>query len=297
MCTELASDPILTSSSHSGGGHGLSSACLASLSMGSAIHVPASCPVLAPISAPSSANACTAHSSMPLAATPSGMSPMLVCSTVAANTSVITPLHARVSAPMQVPVSVPLPKASQDQEHVPQDQLPQILEPWATPKLCVDKLDLTAENKWKIWDAPKLDQIQLPLVDSWMPFASGDLDEQKDASRPVAQAVPIEPEIQWSCCLFPSVPQQGSPGRSSGDSISSVPLASSKSLWSDQSAFADQQAFPLPPRSWGDANGFESHQRVPAEFVDCITQEVMLDPVITADGHSYERAAIEQWLK
>ncbi|CAI5474457.1 unnamed protein product [Closterium sp. Yama58-4] len=35
---------------------------------------------------------------------------------------------------------------------------------------------------------------------------------------------------------------------------------------------------------------------VPPAFVDCITQEIMQDPVITADGHSYERAAIENWL-
>ncbi|CAI5989438.1 unnamed protein product [Closterium sp. NIES-65] len=35
---------------------------------------------------------------------------------------------------------------------------------------------------------------------------------------------------------------------------------------------------------------------VPPAFVDCITQEIMRDPVITADGHSYERAAIEKWL-
>jgi hypothetical protein len=28
-----------------------------------------------------------------------------------------------------------------------------------------------------------------------------------------------------------------------------------------------------------------------------ITQEVMKDPVIAADGHSYERAAIEKWFK
>lgn len=47
-------------------------------------------------------------------------------------------------------------------------------------------------------------------------------------------------------------------------------------------------------RGWDDADG---SQKVPAEFVDCITQEIMEDPVITADGHSYERTAIEKWLK
>lgn len=61
-----------------------------------------------------------------------------------------------------------------------------------------------------------------------------------------------------------------------------------KSLWSDISAFN------AAVRIWDDA---DSHQKVPPEFVDCITQEIMQDPVITADGHSYERTAIEKWLK
>ncbi|KAH7405486.1 hypothetical protein KP509_15G072300 [Ceratopteris richardii] len=53
-------------------------------------------------------------------------------------------------------------------------------------------------------------------------------------------------------------------------------------------------ALKTPMQLWDDA---DNSQKVPAEFVDCITQEIMEDPVITADGHSYERAAIEKWLK
>ena len=34
----------------------------------------------------------------------------------------------------------------------------------------------------------------------------------------------------------------------------------------------------------------------PVDFFCPITQEMMVDPVICADGHSYERAAISQWL-
>ena len=34
----------------------------------------------------------------------------------------------------------------------------------------------------------------------------------------------------------------------------------------------------------------------PTEYLCPITQEVMADPVSTADGHTYERAAIERWL-
>ncbi|EOD04946.1 hypothetical protein EMIHUDRAFT_69023, partial [Emiliania huxleyi CCMP1516] len=34
----------------------------------------------------------------------------------------------------------------------------------------------------------------------------------------------------------------------------------------------------------------------PHDFVCPITTEVMSDPVMAADGHSYERSAIERWL-
>jgi hypothetical protein len=35
----------------------------------------------------------------------------------------------------------------------------------------------------------------------------------------------------------------------------------------------------------------------PEQFLCPITLQIMQDPVITADGHSYERAAIESWLE
>eukprot|EP00299_Pterocystis_sp_00344_P007392 c2377_g1_i1.p1 GENE.c2377_g1_i1~~c2377_g1_i1.p1 ORF type:complete len:212 (-),score=21.67 c2377_g1_i1:47-682(-) len=35
---------------------------------------------------------------------------------------------------------------------------------------------------------------------------------------------------------------------------------------------------------------------IPSEFICPITQELMLDPVLTIDGHSYERKSIENWL-
>ena len=34
-----------------------------------------------------------------------------------------------------------------------------------------------------------------------------------------------------------------------------------------------------------------------SNFICCITQEEMKDPVVAADGHSYERDAIQAWLK
>jgi hypothetical protein len=36
---------------------------------------------------------------------------------------------------------------------------------------------------------------------------------------------------------------------------------------------------------------------IPPSFCCPVTDEVMIDPVICSDGHTYERAAIEQWLQ
>ena len=36
---------------------------------------------------------------------------------------------------------------------------------------------------------------------------------------------------------------------------------------------------------------------IPNELICPITMELMTEPVIAADGHSYEKAAIEEWLK
>ena len=35
---------------------------------------------------------------------------------------------------------------------------------------------------------------------------------------------------------------------------------------------------------------------IPQEFFDCITTDIMLDPVIAWDGHTYERGPIARWL-
>ncbi|EOD05030.1 hypothetical protein EMIHUDRAFT_220523 [Emiliania huxleyi CCMP1516] len=34
----------------------------------------------------------------------------------------------------------------------------------------------------------------------------------------------------------------------------------------------------------------------PADFICPITTELMVDPVMAADGHAYERTAMERWL-
>ena len=37
------------------------------------------------------------------------------------------------------------------------------------------------------------------------------------------------------------------------------------------------------------------HRKVPPDFLCPITQEIMTDPVMALDGHSYERDAIQTW--
>jgi hypothetical protein len=44
------------------------------------------------------------------------------------------------------------------------------------------------------------------------------------------------------------------------------------------------------------APGVGDDEEPPDEFVCPITQEVMDDPAVAADGHTYERAAIERWM-
>ena len=54
------------------------------------------------------------------------------------------------------------------------------------------------------------------------------------------------------------------------------------------------------PGAPGGEEGVEaprSKEDPPDEFVCPITQELMIDPVVIADGHAYERCAIETWLQ
>ena len=51
-----------------------------------------------------------------------------------------------------------------------------------------------------------------------------------------------------------------------------------------------------PPSTLEDHEQRILQQEVPPEFLCPITYCVMIDPVVCADGHSYERSAIERWL-
>ena len=47
----------------------------------------------------------------------------------------------------------------------------------------------------------------------------------------------------------------------------------------------------------GPSSATEMEAEVPDEFVCPITSEIMADPVVTADGFTFERSAIEKWLE
>ena len=39
-----------------------------------------------------------------------------------------------------------------------------------------------------------------------------------------------------------------------------------------------------------------NNENINYNFICSITHEIMIDPVISSDGHTYERSAIEKWL-
>ena len=49
-------------------------------------------------------------------------------------------------------------------------------------------------------------------------------------------------------------------------------------------------------RSSESGSAAKEEEEPPADFICPITTELMSDPVMAADGHSYERSAIERWL-
>ncbi|CAM6044565.1 unnamed protein product [Sphagnum compactum] len=210
----------------------------------------------------------------------------------------------------QPPIHAPAAGLSWD-GMVPIEQPPQILEPWAADESnlgprrqafrAVNELlgeeAASGEGKWRMWEAPQLDQIQLPSVfvnqspSPWMLPLGSRVSERAAPPSPSCVGVSGDLETQFPASLFSPQPTQNMTSVGSDPLNGILPAQlNSRSLWSDQSAFESAM------RIWDD--GDLVHQpHLPAEFIDCITQEVMQDPVITADGHSYERSAILRWLQ
>lgn len=158
---------------------------------------------------------------------------------------------------------------------------------WDLPSLSLEDSSDTGEGtRWQMIDATQLHEMKISTPSTFVP---NDEWLEQDAQLPHVCTVqsPSDPEnrvSQRSVLL-----QEQSRSKLNGDETSgTAQVSDKKSCWSDISAF--NATLPI----WDDS---DIHQKVPPEFVDCITQEIMEDPVITADGHSYERAAIEKWLK
>ncbi|KAI5077116.1 hypothetical protein GOP47_0006940 [Adiantum capillus-veneris] len=158
---------------------------------------------------------------------------------------------------------------------------------WDLPSVCLEKTDDvnegTQERLWSIV-APCNSEVHEQVE----PAKAKDPDTLQLPHLSTVQSL-FDAEFLLPDSLSLSPQKEGSTLQSGSDSVTYPgQLFDRKSLWSDISA--------LNPavQIWDDA---DNNQKLPPEFVDCITQEIMKDPVITADGHSYERTAIEKWLK
>ncbi|CAM6008603.1 unnamed protein product [Sphagnum balticum] len=207
----------------------------------------------------------------------------------------------------QSAIQVPASGLSQDRMALV-EQPPQILEPWADESNIgtrrqafrggnelLGEEGVSGEGKWRMWEAPQLDHIQLPSVfvnpspSPWMLPLGSRVSEQ---ATPSPSYVEVSGDLgtQFSASLFGPQPRTTMNSGSNTVNCTFPVQLNSHSLWSDQSAFESAM------RIWDDSDLL--HQpHFPAEFIDCITQEVMQDPVITADGHTYERSAILRWLQ
>ncbi|KAJ7516239.1 hypothetical protein O6H91_22G048800 [Diphasiastrum complanatum] len=263
------------------------------------VHVPVSTSVLPPISAPQSSNNVEANDNSsvfaPLEISNSFLTTIFPSASLSSPLGTASQLTPLLSPTHLYGATVGCSLSSNNcvgQTIIPKDQVASPLEPWA-PKspLLEDLNDSSREGKWEMWDAPQLNQIQLSNLAEPLQWA---LPSNNEALEPKITAslprTPLDSENELSSCLFSPQQNDCSMDNNTGYVFGSLPLSTStnNSLWSDQSAF--QSAL----RIWEDS---DSHRQVPPEFVDCITREIMLDPVITADGHSYERSAIEFWLK
>ena len=69
------------------------------------------------------------------------------------------------------------------------------------------------------------------------------------------------------------------------------PIPSSDPAWSPDPARRDRNPF----NPTDDVEDLARAANAPADFFCPISLELMRDPVMAYDGHSYERAAIERW--
>ncbi|MCO5577640.1 hypothetical protein L7F22_031471 [Adiantum nelumboides] len=158
--------------------------------------------------------------------------------------------------------------------------------PWELSSVCLEKTcdinEASHERMWSILAPPNRE-----LHEQLEPASDKDPDAMQLSHFSALQSL-FDAEIFLPDSLSFSPQKEGSVLQGGDNVTYPGQLFNRKSLWPNVSAFNPTVQI------WDDA---DNHQKLPPEFVDCITQEVMKDPVITADGHSYERIAIEKWLE
>lgn len=160
---------------------------------------------------------------------------------------------------------------------------------WELPPVCLENTDDISGVQEQMWTTlPLHNRKEHKLLD----FSQDKCPMDQEALQQLPHLSTVQSlfdsEILLPESLSLSPQKEGSLSLNGDDIACTAQVFDRKSLWSDISAFN------AAVQIWDDA---ENHQKLPPEFVDCITQEIMRDPVITADGHSYERTAIEKWLK
>jgi len=89
-------------------------------------------------------------------------------------------------------------------------------------------------------------------------------------------------------------------GKKSGDmliiQIPDFPEPGAQEVSGPKSNGKTNTTYEVPRSHFLTVEQFDADQvEIPNDIVCSITQEIMVDPVVAADGHSYERKAIEQW--
>jgi hypothetical protein len=157
-----------------------------------------------------------------------------------------------------------------------------MMEPWnGSPFFGENMSNDSNQPRWNHWSTPQT-QVEFLQMSCWDPPFQNTSGQMKSSSPDFVDSR-LDMGSPTSSSFF-SHPQNNNLKPSYTES-SHAPIFGGKMWTSTANSMVN---------AWEDAN---MSQMIPSEFVDCITYSVMQDPVITADGHSYERSAIETWLK
>lgn len=146
--------------------------------------------------------------------------------------------------------------------------------------------DSSMENLWHNWSAPlpPLKDFAQPRI--WDAHCNQNIDPLH-LSHPPSLQPNLEQKSHLASSIFFMENKDGCPGRSCIESSRSLPELDGN-VWKD---------LPKLDSIIPDSEDAAMSQGGSPEFVDCITHSLKHDPVLTANGHSFERSATEAWLK